>query len=163
MIPRQDVPEIADLYVTGTLSFNLSDRTDEFDVELRGTKVRSLFFLKQVSGGATPQIVEIEGTWLGETNYVACEGRIAIPAPNHVAKPYFFVVRTADVEVPSVAGGNWVQNIDFVVQKSTLALDTMADKLSVGGSLIKESLGTLLTQVAVIARELRGMGTPYLT
>jgi len=162
-IPRENATDIQDLYLTGTLTFNLEDRTDEFDLELRGTKMRSLFFLKQVSGGDSPIIAEFEGTWLSETDYVACEGRIAVPAPNHVAKPYFFVLRTENAEVPSRLSGNWVADVDFMIGKLTSAADAIADRLSTGGSVIKENLGNLLTQIAVIAMEVRRSGIPYFT
>jgi hypothetical protein len=162
-IPRESTDNVQDLYLTGTLTFNLEDRTDEFDLELRGTKVRSLFFLKQVSGGDNPLIAEFEGTWLSETDYVACEGRIAVTAPNHVAKPYFFVLRTEDAEVPSRLTGDWVADADFMVGKLTSAFDTIADGLSTGESVIKVNLGTLLTNIAVIAREVRSLGIPYFT
>ena len=167
MIPRADAPEIADLYLTGTLDFDLPGRTDSFDIELRGTKVRSLFFLKQVSGGTQPLIAEFEGSWLSDSSsgdyYVACEGRLAIPAPNHIAKPYIFVLRTSDVNVPPREQGNYVANIDFIIQRTTLCFDIVADKLAEGGSQIKELLGSVLTKAAVIVREVRGLGTPYLT
>jgi hypothetical protein len=160
-LPRESTDNVQDLYLTGTLTFNLQDRTDEFDLELRGTRVRSLFFLKQVSGGDNPLIAEFEGTWLSETDYVACEGRIAITAPNHVAKPYFFVLRTEDAEIPSRLTGDWVADMDFIAGKLTSAFDTIADQLSTGGSVIKANLGDLLTNIAVIAREVRALGIPY--
>jgi hypothetical protein len=165
MTPRGDAPEISDVYLTGTLLFNLSDRTDSFALELRGTKVRSLFFLKQVSGGDTPLIAEFEGTWLSDngTNYIACEGRLAITAPNHVAKPYVFVLRTTGTDVPSREQGNFVANVEFIIQKTTYAFDVIADRLADTGSQIKELLGDVLTQTAVLAREVRKLGTPYFT
>lgn len=162
-LPRESTDNVQDLYLTGTLTFNLADRTDEFDLELRGTRVRSVFFLKQVSGGDSPLIAEFEGTWLSETDYVACEGRIAVPAPNHVAKPYFFVLRTEDAELPSRLSGDWVADIDFVVGKLTSVVDNLADRLAAGGEVIRESLGDFLTNLAVIAREIRSWGIPYLT
>jgi hypothetical protein len=165
MIPRADASEISDLYLTGTLSFNLPDRTDRFELELRGTKVRSLFFLRQVSGGESPLMAEFEGTWLSDngTDYVACEGRLAIPAPNHVAKPYVFVLRTTDVDVPAVQPGNWVQNLEFSIGRFTLAFDRMADRIADYGDNIKRMLGDVLTQIAVMFREVRKLGTPYFT
>lgn len=161
MIPRTDAPEIADLYLAGTLEFNLSGQTDNFALELRGTKVRSLFFLKQVSGGNEPLITEFEGTWLDETNYVACEGRLAVPAPNHVAKPYVLVLRTTDRSISSRSSGGWVADLDFIVQKGTLAFDEVADRMAQSGAVIKDMLGNVLTQIAVIFREARKLGTPY--
>jgi hypothetical protein len=162
-IARDNTTAIEDVYLTGTLTFNISDKSDSFLLEMRGTIVRSLFFVKHVTGGADPLIAEFEGTWLRETGYVACEGRLAVPAPNHVAKPYLFVLRTEGVDVPERGLGGWVGNMEFVVQKLTGAFDAMADEISSGGSLIKQTLGDLLMQVAVIARELRSLGIPYIT
>ena len=164
LIPRAEAPDISDIYLTGTLGFNLSERTDTFDLELRGTKVRSLFFLKQVSGGGSPLIAEFEGTWLGETNYVACQGRLAVPIPSHVAKPYVFVLRTPDTEVPSGERGTFVENVEFAIRKGALAFDAMSDELAEGGDQIKELVGTVLTQVAVMFREVRKViMVPYFT
>jgi hypothetical protein len=161
MIPRDNATEVADLYLAGTLQFNLDETTDNFAVELRGTKVRSVFFLRQVSGGTDPVMAEFEGTWMETTNYVACEGRLAIPAPNHVAKPYFLVVRTADTSVPSSTRGSWVEDWDFIIQKSTLAFDEVADRISQSSTDMKKLLGDVLTQLAVIFREIRSEVTPY--
>jgi len=162
MIPRGSASEIDDLYLTGTLQFNLASSTDNFTLELRGTKVRSLFFLRQVSGGAEPLMVEIEGTWINTDNYVACEGRLAIPAPNHVAKPYFFVLRTTDASVSAGGGGGgWVEDWDFIIQKGTQAIDEVADRITQTGEETKRLLGDVLTQLAVIVREARKLGTPY--
>jgi len=167
MIPRDNATEIADLWLTGTLSFDLPNRTDTFDLELRGTKVRSLFFLKQVTGRVQPVIAEFEGSWISDNaslnDYVACEGRLAIPAPNHVAKPYVFVLRTRDVDVPSREMGSYVSNIEYIIQRTTLCFDIVADRLAEGGAQIKDLIGSVLTRAAVIVREARRMGTPYLT
>lgn len=162
MIPRDNATGIEDIYLAGTLTFNITDRSDEFELELRGTKVRSLFFLKQVSGGEIPLIAEFEGSWLGETDYVACEGRILVPAPNHIAKPYVFVLRTKGVDVPERDSGGWVGNLEFVIQRLTGAFDIVANEISSGGSQIKQALGDLLAKMAVVARELRNSGMPYL-
>jgi hypothetical protein len=161
MIPRASASEIADLYLTGTFQFNLAGSTDNFALEVRGTKVRSLFFLRQVSGGAEPLVVEIEGTWLSTDNYVACEGRLAIPAPNHVAKPYVFLVRTTDTPVTIGGAGGWVGDWDFIIEKGTQAFDEVADRITQGGEETKRLLGDVLTQVAVIFREVRELLTPY--
>jgi len=161
MIPRDSASEIADLYLTGTLQFNMPSSTDNFALELRGTKVRSLFFLRQVSGGAEPLMAEFEGTWLSTDNYVACEGRLAIPAPNHVAKPYIFVLRTTDTSVSTGGTGGWVADWEFIVQKSTQAFDEIADRITASGEEVKQLLGDVLTNVAVIFREVRKLGTPY--
>jgi hypothetical protein len=161
MIPRASASEIDDVYLTGTLQFNRASSTDNFALELRGTKVRSLFLLRQVSGGAEPLMVEIEGTWLSTDNYVACEGRLAIPAPNHVASPYVFVLRTTDASVSTGGAGGWVEDWDFIIEKGTQAFDEVADRITQSGEETKRLLGDVLTQLAVIFREVRKLGTPY--
>ena len=161
MVPRAEAPEISDLFLAGTVRFNLGERTDSFDLELRGTKVRSLFFLRQATGGDNPVIAEFEGTWLDETDYVACEGRVAVPVANHVARPYVFVLRTPDRTLPSRETGNFVANVEFAIQKGAVAFDAMADRLAEFGENIKDLVGTVLTEIAVLFREVRKLGIPY--
>lgn len=162
MVPRANAPEVVDLHLVGTLNFSIPGRTDTFEVELLGTRVRSLFFLKQVEGGADPLIAEFEGFWLAENNYIACEGRLAITTPNHAAQPYAFVLRTGGVDVPSREPGGWVEDIEFIIQKGALALDRVGDRLAQGGAVIKDLLGKVLTGVAVLVREVRKLGTGYI-
>ena len=162
MVPRANAPEVVDLHLIGTLNFSIPGRTDTFEMELRGTRVRSLFFLKQVEGGASPLIAEFEGFWLAENNYITCEGRLAITTPNHAAQPYSFVLRTGSVDVPSREPGGWVEDIEFIIQKGVLALDRVGDRLAQGGAVIKDLLGTVLTAAAVIVREVRKLGEAYI-
>jgi hypothetical protein len=165
-IPRDNATEVEDIYLEGILTFNTSERSDTFDLVLRGTKARSLFFLRQVSpmedNVTADMVAEFEGTWLNETDYVACEGRILLAAPNHVGKPYLFVLRTADVGLPNRGSGGWVGNLEFAIEKIVGAFDTMADEISSQSSVIQAQLGDLLTKVAVLAREARELGVPYL-
>ncbi len=160
---RENATEVEDIYLTGNFTFNLSDRTDNFSLELTGTKVRSLFFLKQVTAGATPLFAEFEGTWLDETDYVACEGRLWTPDPGHVAKLYICVLRTPGVEIVERDGGGWAGNLEFAVQKLTGAFDAVADQLSSTDSVIRKGLGDLLTKAAVLASKVRAAGLPYFT
>jgi hypothetical protein len=162
MVPRANAPEVVDLHLVGTLNFSIPGRTDTFELELLGTRVRSLFFLKQVEGGADPLIAEFEGFWLAENNYIACEGRLAITTPNHAAQPYAFVLRTGGVDVPSREPGGWVEDIEFIIQKGALALDRVGDRLAQGGAVIKDLLGTVLTGAAVLVREVRKLGAGYI-
>lgn len=161
MIPRSEAAEVSDLFLAGTLQFNLGDQTDSFDLELRGTKDRSVFLLRQVTGGDNPIMAEFEGIWLDETDYVACEGRVAVPVSNHVARPYVFVLRTPDRTVPSRETGNFVSNVEFVIGKCASGFNAMADTLGEVGDNIKDLLGTVLTEMAVMFREIRKLGTPY--
>lgn len=160
---RENVTGVEDIYLTGALTFNLPDRTDNFSMELAGTKARSLFFLKQVTTGATPLFAEFEGSWLDETGYVACEGRLWTHDPSHVAKLYLFVLRTPGVEIVERGSGGWVGNLEFVVQKLTGAFDAVADRLSSVDWEIRKALGDLLTKAAVLANGVRAAGLPYFT
>jgi len=159
---RPDADQVDDLYLTGTLEFAVSGITETYDLELRGTRVRSLFFLKEVTGGDQPLVAEFEGFWLTENDYVACEGRMGVSIPNHTAKPYVFVLRTGSVDVPAREPGGWVPNIDFIIQKGVLCLDLVGDRLAEGGDVIKDLLASVLTKMEVLIREIRKLGIPYI-
>ena len=164
LTPRSEAVNVGDIYLAGSFSFSLPDRTDNFSLELRGTKTRSVFFLKQVTGGSEPLIAEFEGTWLEETDYVACEGRLAIPIPNHVAKPYVVLLRTADAAIPSRAQGNFTETVDYIVAEATALFDMVADGLTGLGSNTKDVLGRTMTRLTVVAEGIREkLGTPYFT
>ncbi|RLC93357.1 MAG: hypothetical protein DRI39_05925 [Chloroflexi bacterium] len=165
MVPRADAATVSDLHLTGTLWFSITGRDERFDLDLYGTKVRSLFFLKQVTGGPDPTIAAFEGAWLEETNYVACEGRIAVRPDGEpgikVAKPYLFVLGTPGVEVPERQPGGWAESIDFIVQKGVQCLDVLGTRLWYGGDTIKDLLGKVLAQITVLYKEIRDRGAPY--
>lgn len=160
---RTDAPHIADLFLTGEITFIVQGKTDSFPVEMKGTRVRSMFYLKQISGENRPFLVEIEGLWLTETDYVACEGRLVQSSEEHLGKPYFFALRTGEKDVPERTPGTFTQNIEFIIQKGALCLDIIADRLSEGGQAIRELIGSVMTQITVILREVRRLGVPYVT
>jgi hypothetical protein len=56
-----------------------------------------------------------------------------------------------------------VADVDFLVGEATSAMDNVADRLATGGAVVKQNLADFLTQVAVVIREVRGLGIPYLT
>ncbi len=161
-VVRPDADKVTDLHLTGTLEFAVSGASETFDLDLRGTRIRSLFFLKEVSGGDSPIVAEFEGFWLAENDYVACEGRVAVTVPNHAAKPFLLVLRTGSTDVPSRVPGGWVGNIDFIIQKCALCLDVVGDKLAEAGDSIKDLIASVLTQLEVLAREVRKLGIPYI-
>ena len=57
--------------------------------------------------------------------------------------------------------GQLGQDWDFIIQKSTLAFDEVADRISQSSTDMKKLLGDVLTQLAVIFREIRSEVTPY--
>jgi hypothetical protein len=147
MMPRDNTTDVCDLYLTGTLLFNLPERTDNFTVELRGSRVRSFFFLKQVSGGANPIVAEIEGLWYEyeEPMYVACEGRLGVPVDNGFAKAYVFVLRNRDLEGELLTPGgtrfSWLGRL-------TVLADEVADSLVDMGTTAQTQFANLIDWLA---------------
>jgi hypothetical protein len=141
VLPRSGTDNVVDIYLTGTFTFSLPCRTDTFEVDLRGTRVRSVFALRQSDGGASPIVVEIEGIWLEETDYVACGGRLAVPVSDAAAQPYIFMLRTADREVPARDWGEtWVDNLEYLASRATMMYDNMAETFEAMGSSVKETV-----------------------
>ena len=144
-ITRDNVTNVSDLYLTGTLSFNLPDRTDNFTLELRGTRVRSAFFLKQVAGGSDPLIAEFEGVWFdyAEPAYIACEGRLGLPLPDKVAKVYVFAFRNHTAENIAIPETSWLG-------KLTIIFDKTADNIVATGTQAQAAIGNTMARVAQV-------------
>ena len=145
VIPRDNVTDVFDIYLSGTLSFNLPDSTDNFTLELRGTRGRSAFFLRQVAGGGYPLITEFEGVWFdyGETEYVACEGRLALPMPDKVARVYVFVLRNGTTEGIAIPQTSWLG-------RWTIIFDEIADRMVAAGTQAQAVIGNTMARVAQV-------------
>jgi hypothetical protein len=140
-VARDNVSNVFDLYLIGELSLNTTDRTDNFTLELRGTRVSSAFFLKQVAGGSAPQVAEIEGVWFDyeEPMYVACEGRLGLPEPDNVATVYMFALRNGSAEGIAIP--------DSWLGKLTVIFDEVADAVVSGGTQAQVAIGNGLASL----------------
>jgi hypothetical protein len=149
LVPRDNTTNVIDIYLEGTLLFNLPDRTDNFTVELRGTKVNSVFFLKEATGGSEPLVAEFEGVWFDveEPAYVACEGRLAIPEPGHVANGYVFILRSYNLE-------SLVMPQRSLLGRLTVIADGVADSIVSMGTEFQNELGETLEQIARLIMQL---------
>lgn len=149
MIARDNVTNLNDLYLEGTLLFNLPDRTDSFSLQLRGTKLNSIFFLKQVTGEDNPLIAEFEGVWFdaGEPAYVACEGRLAVPESGSVASGYVVILRNRDLGTMVIPGGS-------VLGRLTALADGVADRIVSLGTGFQKDVGDILGNMAELVLQL---------
>ena len=160
MFPRVGVADTYDLRLIGQVELSFAEEVETFNVDLVGTNVRSLFFLKQKEiESEAPMVVEIEGLWLnpeeGREPYLFCQGRLAIPRPDRLTELHLFVVKSLGVEVPQRERGGYVKDIEFIISQGAKILDTAAKSIGVAPE-VREPWGSALRKLAVIGRAVRG-------
>jgi hypothetical protein len=132
-------------------------------VELYGSRVRSLLYLRQEVTGESSTFT---GTWISGNDtqsYMMTSGLLALPNPQgqvfKTAKLYFVILRTPGVEVPTKQPGSFVDNLEVIISWSTKFMDKLVDSLVGTGA--GKILGDILAKLMALIAALRGMGTPY--
>jgi len=134
MVERPYASNSYSLHVVGNLTLHLSNGSDEtVTLDLHGSRVRSLFYLRQE---ATGRSASLSGSWIdaaGGGYYIYTNGVVAIPNPEgdvlKTAKLCFVMLRTPDVEVPCSEGEGFVADVESIVTRFTRLVDKLWDSL----------------------------------
>ena len=165
MVERAHASNSYSLHVVGNLTLNLSNGSDEtVALDLYGSRVRSLFYLRQE---ATGRSASLSGSWIdaaGGEYYIYTTGVIALPNPEgevlETAKLCFVMLRTPEVDVPITEPGSFVENIESIVTRFVNFIDRLWDNLI--GTGFGEVLGEILAKMTVMVAALRdGLGGSY--
>jgi hypothetical protein len=170
-VPRSDAPESSDINLYGTLNLTYNDNTTRtFSLNLTGIKPRSLFHLRQNELDANGEAVgaAFNGPWLTwnnsgvEEHYIGGAGIIWLPHGNlsKTVKPYYFLLRTPDVNISvGTLGTGFVGSINNIIYSFTRGFDTTITALMDTG--FRDTVGNVLDSTAVIIREVRDRIGPY--
>ena len=165
MVDRTHAGNSYSLHVVGNLTLHLSNGSDEtVTLDLHGSRVRSLFYLRQEAIGRS---ASLSGSWIdvaGGEYYIYTNGVVALPNPEgdvlKTAKLCFVILRTPDVEVPCSEGEGFVADVESIVTRFTRLVDKLWDSLI--GTGFGELMGSLLTQIAVMLVAIRdALGGSY--
>ena len=161
MVERTGASGSYSLHVAGNLT--LVDLGEVVPLDMYGSRVRSLFYLRQEVTGKS---ATFEGTWINAANstyYVATTGVVALPNPTggnlKTARLCFTTLRTPDVAVALTQPGSFVDDLESMVTRFAKFTDSVLDSLV--GTGIRATLGGILTKLATVMAGLRGLGTPY--
>ena len=152
------------VHAVGNLTLQVGNATPEIvPVDLYGSRVRSLFYLRQEVTGESSTFT---GSWLTGNDtqfFIMTTGLIALPNPEgqsfKTARLCFVVLRTPDVNVSLGQPGNFVDDLNYIVGWSTKYFNTLLDRLV--GTGIGKILGEILSKIMILLANIRALGTPY--
>lgn len=160
MLQRTAASGSYSLHVAGNLT--LVELGEVVGLEMYGSRVRSLFYLRQEVTGKS---AGFEGTWIAanSTYYVLTTGVVALPNPTganlKTARLCFATLRTPDVAVTLTEPGGFVDDLESMVTRFAKAVDSVLDSLV--GTGIRATVGGMLAKLATLVAAIRGTGTPY--
>ena len=164
VVERENADQSFSVHLVGNLTLQQpSGPVEIVPVELYGSRVRSMLYLRQEVTGESSTFT---GTWISGNDtqfYIMTSGLLALPNPDgqvfKTARLYFIVLRTPDVEVPAKQTGNFVDNLEVIISWSTKFVDKLIDNLVGTGA--GKILGDILAKLMALIAALRGLGTPY--
>jgi hypothetical protein len=151
-------------HAVGNLTLQVGNATPEIvPVDLYGSRVRSLFYLRQEVTGESSTFT---GTWITGNDtqfYILTSGLLALPNPEgqsfKTARVYYVVLRTPGGDVPEKPTGSFVANWDNFIAWSTKYWDrTITALVGTGAGHI---LAQILAKIMTLIADIRALGTPY--
>jgi hypothetical protein len=164
MVDRGLEAPSSSLHVVGDLTIELPNGNATVGLNLYGSRVRSLFYLRQETQGKS---ISLTGSWVDADNneyYILTSGVIGLPNPEgtelRTGKLCFVMLRTPDVEVPLPAGEGFVADVESIVTRFTRLIDRLWDSLAVTD--FRGFLSSILSQIAVVIAAIRdALGGSY--
>jgi hypothetical protein len=152
------------IHLVGNLTLDLQDGSHEtIDVDLHGSRVRSLFYLSQEVTGKSVTLVGVWEDAPDNQYYIMTEGWIALPSlPGSTvttARLCNIVLRTSEVAVPIREPGSFVDDVEYMLMRLVKLLDMLLDSLI--GTGFGNILGAIWAKILVLILALRELGVPY--
>ena len=152
------------VHALGNLTLQVGNATPEIvPVDLYGSRVRSLFYLRQEMTGESSTFT---GTWITGNDtqfYILISGLIALPNPEgqsfKTARLCYVVLRTPGGDVPQKQPGGFAANWDTFIAWSTKYADrTITALVGTGAGRI---IAEILSKIMILLAHIRALGTPY--
>jgi len=165
VVERTHASQSFSVHVVGNLTLQPSNAPAEtVPVDLYGSRVRTLFYLRQEVTGESSTFT---GTWITGNDtelYIVTSGTLALPNPEgeafKTARLCFVLLRTPDVDVPQKEPGGFAADLDTFIAWSTKYFDRTLDSLV--GSGVGKILGEILAKIMILIANIRALGTPYI-
>jgi len=165
VIERAHAPQSFSVRAVGNITLQLPDNSEETILfDMYGSKVRSLFYLRQEVTGESGTFT---GTWIRQDDntpfYMVTTGLIAIPNPEgssfKTARLCFVLLRTPDVVVPLGEPDGFVADLDYIIGWCTALTDRFISAFV--GTGVGKILSEILAKLMVIIAGVRELGITY--
>jgi len=164
VVERGNDSQSFSVHAVGNLTLQVGNATPEIvPVDLYGSRVRSLFYLRQEVTGESSTFT---GTWITGNDtqfYILTSGLLALPNPEgqsfKTARLYYLLLRTPGGDIPEKQPDGFAADLDTFIAWSTKYADRTITAL-VGtdvGRIIAEIIARIMTLIA----QIRALGTPY--
>lgn len=159
--PRPDDPNVIDLHFEATFTFTVDTTTDTFDLELFGTRVRSIFSLGQRTESVS---ASFRGLWLAwdHQHYIVCVGGITTHPGETLTtvKPYLLLMRTTGEVKPPESPDSYVESLEYIINRFAQGVNGLINALSADS--VKDVIGGVLSRIVAIFVEVRNLLEPYI-
>ena len=152
------------VHALGNLTLQVGNATPEIvPVDLYGSRVRSLFYLRQEVTGESSTFT---GTWITGNDtqfYIVTSGLLALPNPEgqsfKTARLCYVVLRTPGGNVPEKQPGGFAADWDTFIAWSTKYADRTITALV--GTGVGKVIAEILAKIMILIAHIRALGTPY--
>jgi hypothetical protein len=152
------------VHALGNLTLQVGNATPEtIPVDLYGSRVRSLFYLRQEVTGESSTFT---GTWITGNDtqfYIMTSGLLALPNPEgqsfKTARLYYVVLRTPGGDVPEKQPGGYAADWDTFIAWSTKYWDRTITALV--GTGVGHIIAEIIAKIMILIAQIRALGMPY--
>jgi hypothetical protein len=164
LVERGNGSQSFSVHAVGNLTLQVGNATPEIvPVDLYGSRVRSLFYLRQEVTGESSTFT---GSWLTGNDtqfYIMTTGLIALPNPEgqsfKTARLCYVVLRTPGGDVPQKQPGGFAADWDTFIAWSTKYADRTITALV--GTGVGKIIAEILAKIMILLGHIRALGTPY--
>jgi hypothetical protein len=164
LVERGNASQSFSVHAVGNLTLQVGNATPEIvPVDLYGSRVRSLLYLRQEVTGESSTFT---GSWITGNDtqfYIMTSGLLALPNPEgqsfKTARLCFVVLRTPGTNVPLGQPGNFVADMNYIIGWYTKFITRLLDSLI--GTGVGTILSDLLARVMILIGAFRNLGAPY--
>lgn len=152
------------VHAVGNLTLQVGNATPEIvPVDLYGSRVRSLFYLRQEVTGESSTFT---GTWITGNDtqfYIMTSGLLSLPNPEgqsfKTARLCYVVLRTPGGDIPEKQPGSFAADLDTFIAWSTKYWDRTITALV--GTGVGHIIAEILAKIMILLANIRALGTPY--
>jgi hypothetical protein len=163
-VERGNDSESFSVHAVGNLTLQVGNATTEtIPVDLYGSRVRTLFYLRQEVTGESSTFT---GTWITGNDtqfYILTSGLLALPNPEgqsfKTARLYYLVLRTPGGDIPEKQPDGFAADWDTFIAWSTKYWDRTITALV--GTGVGRIIAEIIAKIMILIANIRALGTPY--